>query len=207
MSPIIKRLFIALIAILLLAVVILAVLRFLPKKEAGSPRAAATPASGLAPAGNLPTAPGAAAGVNAPASAEILAGLPAANDEALLQNALVVAARDFAERYGSYSTEGDYENLEILLPSMTDKFRSQTETQIAKNRKTGSKKSVGVTTKALSVKPEEAMTKGNLNRVRVLTERLTTANGATTISYEELVLTFLYQESLWKADSAEWVKS
>ena len=37
----------------------------------------------------------------------------------------------FAERYGSYSNQGDFQNLRDLLPVMTSKYRTQTEASLA----------------------------------------------------------------------------
>ena len=130
---------------------------------------------------------------------------PRVTDEERLLHTLAIAARDFAERYGSYSTEGDFANLETLLPIMTGALLRETKALIAKNSvSSASVPFLGITTKALSEKPIGPVAAGAAATVAVLTQRTQETDDHTTIRYETLTLTLLEENGVWKVSGATW---
>jgi hypothetical protein len=208
MNAMVRRLLIVLAGILLAIAVVLYVLQYLQREAAPLAEAPANTApSGVLPsAGSLPTAPGGTAAVNVPAAAPAEpAQPPQASEEELLTRSLVVAARDFTERYGSYSSEGEFRNLEALLPVMTARFRSETEAYIARERaRPTTGEFVGVTTRALNAVPSGAVTAGSPVTVRALAQRTTVDAAGERVGYETLVLVLRYVGAVWQIDSARW---
>ncbi len=208
MQPWIKRLVIVVVGLVILVLLVLLGIRFFGTAQptdivntntpaAGFPGSDGVPSSGNA---NVPTT----GGVDGP---RILINSPfrkKATDQEVLEQQLLVAARDFAERYGSYSTEGDFANLETLLPVMMPTLRAQTEALIAKNRAASAVSFIGVTTKALSAKPQTAVSANVPVAVRVATQRTTKKDGTSTVSYETLVLTMTHDAGIWKVSAAAW---
>ena len=209
MNPLMKKIFLGLVVVLLMATVGVVVLRFLQKpagKENGEP---STTKNTLPTSGNLPSSGqgGALQGGQASDGAVFIPSpIPQqATEEQVLLQKLTITARDFTERYGSYSTEGDFANLEALLPVMTARFRNQTQTVIEKNKaQQQAAQFVGVTTKALSVKPEGQISADTPASVLVQSQQTTSKSGTSEVSYATLALTLVYNGALWKVDTATW---
>ncbi len=211
MSPFAKRLLGVLVGVLALIAVTLLLFRYL------SPAPAPVVVTNGPAGGGLPSA----SGVPAPAAAtreslfanvslgptEIAVPAFASADQQRLQ-ALITVSRDFAERYGSYSSDGEFSNLETLLPLMTEAYRAATQAVIEKGRSAPASASfVGVTTKALAVKPVGTVSAATASAtVKVQTQRTTVSGGSRTVSYETLTLVLKHQNGVWRADSAAWSK-
>ncbi len=56
---------------------------------------------------------------------------PTVDREAVLKTQLIVQARAFIERYGTYSLDSGYQNLKELLPLMSEKLAGETSMKIA----------------------------------------------------------------------------
>ncbi len=116
---------------------------------------------------------------------------------------LQAQAKLFAERYGSFSTEANYQNLKDLLPVMTATFAAQTETSI--RTAPPSTEYYGVTTRVVSVKTDALDEAAGTASLTVSTQRQETkGNAAPTVKYQNLALTFQKIGTEWKISSAVW---
>ncbi|MDD5567195.1 MAG: hypothetical protein PHH01_03280 [Patescibacteria group bacterium] len=121
---------------------------------------------------------------------------------------LKATARSFAERFGTFSNYSDYENVEHLLPYMTQRMKKWAnkyiEEQRAKPPYTGIYS--GTTTKALSVKTSSFEEAAGTAEFLVSTQRKestgTTSNAR--IYYQDIKIKFVKEQSVWKVDEAWW---
>ncbi|MFH2063069.1 MAG: hypothetical protein ABIJ46_02845 [bacterium] len=115
-------------------------------------------------------------------------------------------AAAFAERYGSYSNQGDYRNLEELQSLMTDSMAAVTADYVARARSesAASPEYVGVTTRALVTEVDRFDLTGGEADVRVNTQREEITAAGSRVYYQELNLRFVMVGELWKVDSVEW---
>jgi len=209
MSSIVRRILIVLVAVLVVVAGVLAYFRFFGPKTMPT-----GPAANTAPTGTLPSSsglPSASTGTTASGAVTTdtltLPAVKKASAEEALAQQLNIASRDFAERYGSYSSDGDFSNLEALLPVMTDGFAAETRTSISKSRATASTAGfVGVTTRALSATPTGPVSVESSVTVVVTAQRTTTGGANPGVTYEDLTLSLDYQDGIWKTDSAAWSK-
>lgn len=117
---------------------------------------------------------------------------------------LQAQAKMFAERYGSFSTEADYQNLKDLLPIMTDAFAAQTSAFILTVPK--ATEYYGVTTRVVAVKTDALDEAAGTASMTLGTQRQETkGTAAPTVKYQNLVLTFKKVGTEWKASSAVWL--
>lgn len=114
---------------------------------------------------------------------------------------LKIFVKTFAERFGSYSTDNHFENLESLKPMMTEVMIAYTNKIIADGNK--SKDYFGVTTRVISQATEQETATQVV--VRVKTQRQETkADGTTRVFYQDLVLTLVKVGNSWLVDQAKW---
>jgi hypothetical protein len=110
----------------------------------------------------------------------------------------------FAERYGSYSNQSEYQNLRDLLPIMTDRFRRESEAKLAALPTGAPAEYVGVTSVKLSSKLVATDDARDRARVNVLVqETKTTASAPPTTSYRTYVVHLVKVNDEWKVDSIE----
>ena len=118
-------------------------------------------------------------------------------------------ATSFAERFGSYSNQSNYENISDLQVFMSKKMRAWADEFIAQAKKNYSAIYYGVTTSAVSAEVKKFDTSAGQAEVLVKTQRQestgTMSNGAT--SYQDLLLSFVKERNSWKVDSAVWQKA
>lgn len=175
-----------------------------------SRRTAPTPSEQKAPTGTLPgstgTIPNAKPGlggvVTTPPPSTTSTQRSASAEEIAKQQALVTA-KTFAERYGSYSTDASYQNLESVFPLVTSGYRNSLQQTITKGRTTSSTGFLGVTTRAMSAKVIGTMSLTAPTIVEVLTQRTTTAT-STAVSYETLSVSLTHSADKWLVASAQW---
>lgn len=111
-------------------------------------------------------------------------------------------AATFAERYGSYSNQSNFQNLRDVMPLVTDSFRRTLEARIAAGTSASGEYN-GVTTRALQ--SSVAVRGSGSAEVAVKTQRETTVGTSEpTTSYETLTLTFELVGQTWKVDAAVW---
>ena len=110
-------------------------------------------------------------------------------------------AMQFAERYGSYSTETNFQNLKDLLPVMTAALQTKTQTTIAAGVPTGG--FVGVTTRSITAKITSESTAATA--ITVTTQRSENKAGVTRVYTQDLELKLVKVADSWQADEATWV--
>ncbi len=166
---------------------------------------APTPTASLAPAGGLPQVNANVPTASAPAApAETFT---RASDQEILEQRLVSSAGQFAERFGTYSNQADFQNLVDLYPLMTASMREATERTIAQARSAGGGGDgyVGVTTRAVSTTLASLDATGGRATVTVAAQRSTqSGDDQPTVDYRTLTLAFRRSGDLWLVDSATW---
>ena len=128
---------------------------------------------------------------------------PAAKVE-IAQAGIEAFARSFVERYGSFSNQSKYENLEDLYPFMTARFQKDTEATVSAARAKPSgalTEYSGVTTRVMSVKKNSVS--GNSAQLIIATQRQNSGTNSG-ITYQDIELTLLKIEGQWKVDEATW---
>lgn len=188
-----KIIFVTIIIILIIAAIFLL---FFRKKETPAPTPTEAPV-------NVNAAPAPVElNVNVPITA------PPLTDEEKLKSDLSRLASAFAERFGSYSNQSNFENITDLEVFMTAKMQAWAHDFIEKMRAEKPDTSIywGITTRAL--KTEVLNFDENLGRAEILvsTQRRE-AVGTTTnakVYYQDIVLKFAKEEGAWKVDEAAW---
>ncbi len=117
-------------------------------------------------------------------------------------------ARSFAERFGTYSNHSDYENIEHLLPYMTNQMKKWAVGFIEDQRSEGAYAGIytGTTTKAMSVTTRSYSEDENEAEFLVSTQRKesTGSTSNSRIFYQDIQIKFLKEQSVWKVDQAWW---
>lgn len=115
-------------------------------------------------------------------------------------------AASFTERFGSFSTESNFENMLDLKPVMSRSLAAWVDGYVAeKRREARGGEPYGVTTRALSVKFTVFSESSGKADVVVVTQRHSTGQGER-VYYQNLLLTFMIENGLWKADDIRWEK-
>ncbi len=160
----------------------------------------------LAPAPVQPTNPGTASqAVNQPGPT------PSTNQPAQVQPEPVdptlgwrVLAQNFAERYGSYSTDLPFQNLKTLSSLVTPAFQERLSAQVA-----GGSTGPGfysVTTRALMAENQAGGTEGMTVNVSTQRSERFSRDGAPQVSYAVLQVELKQVSGTWLVDSAAWQK-
>lgn len=112
----------------------------------------------------------------------------------------------FIERYGSFSNQGNYENVTDLYPLMTAQMRREADAYVRELKTIRSDTSVyyGITTKSLS--SSVSLSGSNRATVLVTTQRQESAGagGGTRIIYQDATLNLIKIGADWKVDSVKW---
>lgn len=143
-----------------------------------------------------------------------IAGAPVAEEEPaapLPPPSAVVAARQlamtFAERYGSFSSEGNFVNVEDLYTLMTERYQRRSETDVVRQRSAESSAAFQSTT-TIVVGAEVDLPNGEESReatARVTTQRTAVRGGERPRTYsQELTVKLLKVGEEWKVDDAKW---
>ncbi|OGY92712.1 MAG: hypothetical protein A3B31_01650 [Candidatus Komeilibacteria bacterium RIFCSPLOWO2_01_FULL_53_11] len=111
-------------------------------------------------------------------------------------------ARNFTERYGSWSTDSSYQNLKDLYPSVTSNLKKELDQTIA----------AGIISDSGFRGAETRVINMNLDSYTQSRAQVTvTAQQVTTdtllqesVSYRQLELSMLQQGGFWYVDSAQW---
>ena len=116
-------------------------------------------------------------------------------------------ARSFTERFGSFSNQGDFENVEDLYPFMTAKMRQWAEGYVTAGRARQEAVAAdyfGTTTRALG---SQVIGKGSQKMVVLVTaqrrESTTTALNARVYN-QDIELVFVENAGIWRVDDARW---
>lgn len=114
-----------------------------------------------------------------------------------------VVAMDFSERYGSYSSQGDYQNLRDLLPQMTVRMQRATEALITSTPLDTSSYS-GFTTRALRADVVESDETNMTFSVETQRTETSTAYPEGRTFYQTAELTLVKSDLKWLVDSFTW---
>jgi hypothetical protein len=117
-------------------------------------------------------------------------------------------ALSIAERYGSFSNQGDFENLRELKVFMTDSLAAEVEAYIgeAGARAAVSPAYVGMTTRSLSATIDRFDEAAGTASVTVNTQRQETTGSGTQVFYQELMMDFVRSGEIWQVDSIKWAE-
>lgn len=149
--------------------------------------------------------------VTLPNSTTVSATVPEASAEEKLRSSISRLAAAFAERYGSYSNQGNFDNLSDLESLMTEKMWAETENFIEQSKASAGDSSVyfGITTKAISVNIASIDEGAGTAKITIGTQRRESSGSmadSSTIKYEDLELFFLKVNDEWKVDTAKWIQ-
>ncbi len=146
----------------------------------------------------------------APPSAEAekpIAAAPITDGSEKTRGDLISLALPFAERFGSYSNQANYANLEDLLPFMTETMQTWAKEKIAA-AESGEIPTLykGVTTRALSQLVISLDEKNGSAQVKVSTQRKELIGTSTNFKVynQDLLITFAKDDTAWLVDSAVW---
>lgn len=146
-----------------------------------------------------PSAPSGVAAGQPSGTAAIVSPDGATNLEAL--------ARSFTERFGSFSNQGDFENIVDLYPFMTAKMRQWAEKYVADGRaRQGSAPAdyFGMTTRALGSRAVEKGSKKTIILVTTQRRESTAAALNARVYNQDLELILIEDAGLWRVDEAQW---
>ena len=191
MTPRRRAILIVTLAVLLLGVIIVAVI--LVRRAVPKPQAPA-----VVPATDEPTPEQAAA------AAIIQNPLAPAVVEPVGRTAAAQMGELFAERYGSYSNQGDYQNLRDLLPVMTAKYRTQTEASLAAAKPQQGQTFEGVTSVKISSEVRTYNEAAGTAVVAVTLQQEKVSGTTTTIGYRTLRMELKREGQDWRVDASRW---
>lgn len=117
-------------------------------------------------------------------------------------------AASVAERYGSFSNQGDFENLKELRVFMTDSLTREIDAYIseADARGTASPAYVGMTTRALNSTIDSLSESAGTATVTVNTQRQEVTSAGTRVFYQEIEMEFIRSGEIWEVDSMKWLE-
>lgn len=112
-------------------------------------------------------------------------------------------ARNFAERYGSFSTDGKFANLEEIKIFSTPKMISKLDQLIDENTRT--QNFYGVASKALKVDYEDLAGEQDTVKATVYLQRQEVKDDSSPfVFYQNLELLLIKSENNWLVDEAKW---
>ena len=118
----------------------------------------------------------------------------------------VRTAQIFAERFGSFSTEADYQNLKDLFSMMTDSMRSWAKGVVNFGEQKNSETDIiyfGVSTKVLNTKVLERTDDKMI--VMLKTQRSEKGgNKVPVVYYKDIKIELVKINEVWKVDKAYW---
>lgn len=117
---------------------------------------------------------------------------------------VVSLSKSFVTRYGSYSNEAHFANLEDVLPLVSVSFASELENII--DTGVAPEEYYGVTTSIVTVKVQEEDDTNGKASATATTQREEAVGSPqnTTVKYQDIILTFVMEDGSWKVDSATW---
>jgi hypothetical protein len=156
--------------------------------------------------------------VNINQGVEVPAGLPTASvnangnilpvDQSDVEAEIRSAAMSFSERFGSYSSQNNFSNLDALSDLMTLKMKAWVESYKLSQPQASDEMYYGITTKAMSA--QIVSYDDNLGRagIVVVTQRQETIGSTLEpkIFYQNIKLDLIKGNGGWKVDVAQWDK-
>lgn len=111
-------------------------------------------------------------------------------------------SKSFVIRYGSYSNEANFANLEDVLPLVSASFAARLQNTI--DTSVAPEDYYGVSTSIVTVKVDEKSETASQVTVTTQREEAIGSPQNTTVKYQDIVLTFVMEDESWKVDSATW---
>ncbi|MDO8505296.1 MAG: hypothetical protein Q7S48_01820 [bacterium] len=114
--------------------------------------------------------------------------------------------RSFVERYGSYSNQSNFENIENLYSFMTESMQDSAQAQVDQQRskQKGTEQYAGVTTRVVSTRiVSEAASAAELT---VKTQRTESGGGLknSRVYYQDITVSLISEGGVWKVNKAIW---
>ena len=156
----------------------------------------------VAPADNTATQGVGQTGGTTSVGSEMPEGLPAQviTPLAAQKNGVQQLAKVFVERYGTYSTDNNFQNIKDVETLVTRSLWSKISAPISS--KTVSQSFTGVTTKVISMDLTEwSDVKAT---VELKTSRIEEKNGVVTTRYQTAVVSMVKQNVVWLIDKISW---
>lgn len=139
---------------------------------------------------------------------EILPQLPPASEEEQTRNYLLITGASFVERFGSYSNQGDFQNIKDLYPLMTPSLKTWSDGYVKKQiaERPDPENYYGLTTKVASRNMVVFNYAAGYAKISVSTQRRE-AFGETTneeIFYQDAEIEFKKIGEDWLVDGIWW---
>lgn len=196
MTPRRRAILIVILALLLIAIVVATVLYLLRARPKPAGAGDAT-VPVLTPSAPAPT-PTAVSAFQNPLN-------PPAPSVDKSRTAAAQMAELFAERYGSYSNQGDFQNLRDLLPVMTDAYRASTETYLATAKSDPNAPYEGVTSVKISTDVRSYDATGGTAVIAVMLQQQKVSGASrATPTYRSLKMSLQKVGQDWRVASATW---
>ena len=113
-------------------------------------------------------------------------------------------SKTFVTRYGSFSNEANFANLQDVLPLMSESFAGKTQELIKESE--APLEYYGVSTSIVTVTVESKDDTAGTAQVTAMTQREEAVGSPQniTVKYQTIILTFVMEGGSWKVDSATW---
>lgn len=134
--------------------------------------------------------------------------MPVRTPEEEAKGTVVRMARLFTERFGTFSSQSQYEGIGDVMAVTTDSFQNWLRDKYIPELKSQHSADTysGQTTRVMSVTVEKFA--DNESQVAVRVQRAATSDaGATEVKYSVLRVALIKQDSMWLVDSAHWEKT
>lgn len=113
----------------------------------------------------------------------------------------------FVERYGSYSSESDLQNIADVLDLTTGRYRRVLENFIAETRAAGAPSTYyGVSTRVISVTTTALDDSAGTATLTIITQRDESRGSVrdSSVKYQTIILEVSQEDGTWKVDNATW---
>ena len=190
--------------VVVIVIVLVAILMLVFRRRTAPAVEAPRPVGANAPTGGLGTAPGTTGTIT---NVPVTPPPPTISAEERARAEAQTLATLFVERYGSYSNQSNFQNLEDLLPLMSDSFRAKTERDLEEMRRTTPSPTeyAGVTTRVLSTTEREYDLPRGVAAFRASVQKSDVKGTAPpTITYPAIDVTLVREGGAWKISSARW---
>ncbi|MEK9155126.1 MAG: hypothetical protein AAB839_00590 [Patescibacteria group bacterium] len=121
------------------------------------------------------------------------------------ETSAITVARTFVERFGSYSTEADAENLEDILPMATPSFQQELVELARKARASADGTYYGVSTIVVTA-PKTVSATATETVLSMTTQREETKDtpGNTSVIYQSITVTLVKSGTTWLVSGYSW---
>lgn len=114
-------------------------------------------------------------------------------------------SKTFAERFGSFSNQGNFANINDLMPIMTSSLRQWAEGYIEqKQAEITDREYYGISTRVLSVDIESIDLEGGTAEINLQTQRVESSQGEDRTYYQTLTTRLIKTGEEWLIDFVQW---